>query len=132
MLEERRRIEDARVREWIEIETEWNGMLERIRLLERAADASHVASDRGPAARAVATEWSRSRAALNLRPASERLRECSERRTAAFSALRAARLDRRVIETLEERWQAARRRRRALNEAIALEEAAMLARATSY
>ncbi len=128
LLEERGRIEEARLREWIEIETEWNGMLELIRLLERAAAASHLAGDREPAARAAATEWNRSRAALNLRPASERLRECAERRSAAFSALRAARLDRRVIEKLEERWQTVRRRRRALSEAAALEDTAMLAR----
>jgi hypothetical protein len=129
LLEERRRIEDARFREWIEIETEWNGMLELIRLLERAAAGSHVAGAREPAARAAASEWNRSRAALNLRSASERLRERTERRSAAFSALRAARLERRVIEKLEERWQAVRRRRRELNEAAALEDAAMLARA---
>jgi hypothetical protein len=130
LLEERGRIEEARFREWIEIETEWNGMLALIRLLERAAVASHVAGDREPAARAAATEWNRSRAAFSLRSASERLRECTERRSAAFSALCAARLDRRVIEKLEERWQAVWRRRRALNEAAALEDAAMLARTT--
>jgi hypothetical protein len=129
LLEERRRIEDARLREWIDIETEWNGTLERIRVLERAAAATHVASGSQPAARAVATEWTRSRAAVNLRPVAQLLQTCNERRSAALSALRAARLDRRVIETLEDRWQAARRRRRTLNEAAAIEEAAMLARA---
>jgi len=132
LLEERRRIEDARLRALIEIETDRNGMLERIRLLERAAAAAYVADDREPAARAVAAEWSRSRAALTLRSASERLRECTERRSAARSALRAARVDRRVIEKLEEHWHAARRRRRALHEAAALEESAMLARTTTY
>jgi hypothetical protein len=132
LLEERRRIEDARLREWAEIETEWRRIVDRIRLLEREAAALHITGDREPAARAVAAEWSRSRAALNLRPVSELLRECAGRRSAALSALRAARLDRRVIERLEERWQSARRRRRSLDEAAALEEAAMLARATSY
>jgi hypothetical protein len=132
LLEERRRIEDARLRELCEIATEWNGMLELILLLERAAAAPHVVGDCEAAARAVATEWNRSRAASNLRSVSERLRECTERRNAALSAVRAARLDRRVIETLEERWRAARRHRRVLDEAGALEEAAMLARTTSH